>query len=217
MRKLLLALGLLLGSVIAAQAQVPCVGVGTVVNVPQTGLDCPQEPMVNTFAASSVGIVPASSATDLVCIAGKAGTVLRLQKVVVSGSAGTAIGLPISITKNAVADTAGTQATAPALPVTYSFDPLIAATVSIATWQANTANPTINDTGPGIIATQQLNLPTTAAGSGSAPVIFNWESQRYAQAPILRAVAQQLCLNLNSTSVSSGKINSQWWWTESSQ
>lgn len=216
MKKLLLTLAVLLGTCLGAQAQVPCVGVGGVNSVPQAGVTCQQPPTVNTFVASSVGIVPAASATDLICLAGKAGTVVRIQKITVSGTAGTAVNVPISITKNAVADTAGTQATAPALPVTYSLDPSVAATVSIATWQANTANPTINDTAPGIIDTQSVNLPTTAAGSGSGVLSFDFTSV-LSQQPILRAVAQQVCINLNSTSVTSGKINAGFRWTESPQ
>lgn len=220
MRKLLLAFGLALGLgwfATPAMAQVNCVGVGTIVNVPQFGVGCLQPPVVNTFAASSVAIASAASATDLVCIAGKAGTVIRVQKITVSGSGATAVNLPILITKNAVADTAGTQASGTALPVTYSLDPNVAASVSIATWQANTSNPTINDTGPGIIDVQQTNFPLTGTDTDHAPAVFDWSTSPYAMQPALRSAAQQLCVNLNSTTISTGKVNASFKWTESAQ
>lgn len=215
MRKLLLSLAFGLGLLSAAQAQVPCIGISGVNSSPQIGITCAQEPAVVSYSASSVSIVPAASATDLICVTGAANIVIRMQRIVVSGSAGTAVGLPVSITKNALADTAGTQATGTALPVAYPLDSTNAA--AKATFQANTTNPTINDTSPGIIGTRQLNLPTTAAGSGSGAAEFNWSGLRYSQAPLLRGVAQQVCVNLNGVSVTSGKVNADFWWTESVQ
>ena len=223
MRKLLLALipalalGLLAPSAASAQTtnQLGCYGSGGVNSVPQIGVSCPLPSNSNTYSASSVSIVPAASATDLVCLAGASGVIIRVQKITVSGSAGTAIGLPISITKNAVADTAGTQATGTALPVAYKLDSTDAAAVG--TFQANTTNPTVNDTSPGIIATAQVNLPTTAAGSGSAVAAFNWYNTLYSEQPTLRGAAQQICVNLNGISVTSGKVNIDWLWTETIQ
>lgn len=220
MKKLLFSLALLCAPFLfggAAQAQVPCVGVGTVVNVPQFGVNCQQIPAINTFAASGIALAPAASATDLVCIAGKAGTVLRVQKITVSGSAATAVNLPLQITKNAVADTAGTQNTGTALPVNYSLDPNVAATVSIATWQSNTTNPTINDTAPGIIDVQQTNFPLTGTDTNHAASIFDWSSTLLSMQPTLRSVAQQICVNLNAVTVTTGKINISYKWTESAQ
>src|ERR1700676_5128655 len=107
MRKALLSLGFLLGLSAPAWAQVPCIGVGGVNSVPQVGISCAQEPTVTTYAATGVGIVPAASATDIACIAGAAGKVIRLQQIRISGS-GTAISVPVLIRKNASLDTGGT-------------------------------------------------------------------------------------------------------------
>lgn len=215
MKKLLLSFGLLLGLAVPALAQVPCVGVGGVNSVPQAGVTCAQPPAVASFAATGVGIAPASTATDIACLTGGAGVVVRVQSVRVNGSAGTLITLPVLLTKNAVADTGGTAATGTALPVPYKLDSTNNA--AIATTIAYTANPTINDSTPGIISAAEISLNTTAALVGMGGVHFEWGLYPYTQAPILRGTAQQLCVNLNSTSPSSGLVNVTFRWTESPQ
>lgn len=213
MKKLLLALGLWVGLASAASAQ--CVAVGGVNTVPQTGVSCASEPSVASFAATSVGLVPAASATDIACISGSASKITRVQRIRISGSAGTLVNVPVTIMKHASANTGGTAATSTALPVPYALDSTNAA--ATATTTAWTANPTIADSSPGIIAGGMVVLTATGTLAGNTGLLFDWESRNFMQAPTLRGVAQQLCVNLNAVSVSSGVVNINLAWTEAAQ
>lgn len=213
MKKLLLSLGLWLGLTTLASAQ--CIAVGGVNSVPQTGLSCLSEPSVPTYAATGVGIVPASSATDIACLTGSATKVVRVQRMRVSGTAGTLISVPLLITKHASANTGGTPGTGTQLPVPYTIDTTNVAVTATAT--SYTANPTIVDSAPGIIGAMMLPLGLTGTTLASQGVLFDFGDLTYAQKPTLRGIAQQVCVNLNATSPSSGLVNVTFYWTEAAQ
>lgn len=213
MKRTLLALGLWLGLTALASAQ--CVGVGGVNTVPVTGLNCLSEPSVTTYSATGVGIVPASSATDIACITGSATKTVRVQRIRISGTAGTLVSVPTSVLKHASANSGGTAATSTALPVPYALDSANAA--ATATTTAYTANPTINDSTPGIITTVILPLGLTGTTLASQGVVIDYGDLNYTQKPVLRGVAQQICINLNATTVSSGVVNVSFLWTEAAQ
>ena len=214
MRKLLLSFGLLLGLAAPALAQTACPTVGGINNVNIPGITCAQEPGVPTYAATGVGMVPASSATDLTCLSGKANVVVRLQSVRLSGS-GTAISIPVTLLKRASLDTGGTANTGTALPVPYALD-----SANAAAGAANTsysANPTVVDTSPGIIDNGNLGLVATTVGAAVQPyILWDYLTRLYSQAPILRTAAQQFCVNLNATSPTA-VLNVTWKWTEAAQ
>lgn len=219
MKRLLLALTLALVGVSApAFAQVTtfnggCTGANGINSVPRSGVSCPSDSIAPTYAATGVGIAPASSATDIACITGNATNVVRVQQVRVSGSAGTLISLPVLITKHTVVNTGGTAATSTALPVPNKLDSLNPSPV--ATTTAYTANPTVDATATildaGIVT---LNVTTVAGG---APTTFSWTTRAYNEAPVLRGVAQQVCVNLNGVTVSSGLVAVSFLWTEQNQ
>jgi hypothetical protein len=216
MKRLLLALGFALWA-LPAHAQAPCIGVGGVNTVPQVGIVCQQDSLVPTYHAISQGLVPGTAPTDIGCINGAANTVIRLKKVRISGTAGTAINVNVFQLKHASLDTGGTLATGTAAPVPYAADSNFAA--AKATLSAWTANPTINDALPGLLNAGTVFLPVTSTATGSNGVLFYWDEGGYAFAPpTLRTAAQQLCINLNgATAPSSGLMNIEWVWTELSQ
>jgi hypothetical protein len=217
MKRFLLSFALLFGLATAAQAQVPCIGVGGVNTVPQVGVTCVQEPAVASYAASGIGIVPAGSVTDIACIQGAANTVIRIQRVRISGTAGTGIIVPVALMKRASLDTGGTPATTTALPVAYAMDSNNA--TAKATLNAWTANPTIVDTSPGIIGVQNLVLTKTDGTNGivAPETLFDYDAGATIQKPTLRTAAQALCVNLQATSPSSGLVNVTFAWTEAAQ
>jgi hypothetical protein len=217
MCKALLIVGFLLGLSAPAWAQVPCIGVGGVNSVPQIGVACNQEPAVNTYAASGIGIVPASSATDIACIQGAANIVIRVQRIRVSGTAGTQIIVPVAVMKRASLNTGGTPATSTALPVAYPVDSNDA--VAKATLNAWTANPTIPDSSPGIISVQNLILAKTDGTNGAVATqsLFEYDTGVTAEKPTLRKATEALCVNLQATSPSSGLVNVTFAWTEAAQ
>lgn len=212
MKRLLLSLGLLLGLTSLASAQ--CVGVGSINNAPPPGIICQQDSVVPTYHAVGVAIAVGTAPTDVSCITGSATKVIRLKKVRLSGTAGTAINISVYLTKHVAANTGGTAATGTALPTAYPMDstnPTVSATLT-----AYTANPTIADAASTVINSATLFLPVTSTATGQNAVVFDWGSGGIAvQGPILRGIAQQVCVNLNGvTAPSSGLLNVQWVWTE---
>lgn len=212
-RKALLTAALLLGSLVGAQAQ--CVGVGGVNAAPWPGMNCQMPPTIPSFFATGIGLVPAASATDIACLPGNATNIVRVTKVRVAGTAGTLVTVPVTIAKRAAANTSGTLATSTALPVASRFDSTSTAPVSVPL--AWTANPTITDSSPLLVDSANVTFNTTSTTvAGAGGLVFDWRSLTTA-APVLRGVAQNLCVNLNAVSVSSGVLNVNFEWTETAQ
>ena len=218
MKRILIALFVALAasamSVAGARAQ--CVGVaGYGGPNPIPGISCASEPSVDTYAATSVALVPvAAGATDFFCIAGSATKVVRIQRIRVHGTATTIVNVPLLVMKHASLNTGAASATGTQIPIPYAFDSTDAApTATTRAWI--TANPTITDAAPGIIASNnlQLNLP---AAVGTA-VIFDWDSRNFSEAATLRSASQEVCLNLNTTAVVAGLLYTSVTWTEAAQ
>lgn len=201
----ILVLGLL-----SAPASAQCVSFGGINSVPQVGVTCLSEPTAPTYSATGIAIVPAATATDIACITGSATKVIRVQAIRVVGT-GTAITIPVVITKHVSANTGGTATTGTALPVPYPVDSTFPA--ATATTTAYTANPTIPDTSPGLIDAQFLPLAATTT-STAGNLTFSYLDRLYMATPVLRGVAQQLCVNLNGTSPTAS-LTVSFRWTES--
>lgn len=189
-----------------------CVNSG-VNGIPQPGQNCLIESVVYTYAATSVALVPAASATDLACITGSATKVVRLLSVRIGGTATTAVSTPVLLTKHATANTGGTAATGTALPVPYKLDSSDA--TPTATTTAYTANPTITDSSAGIIDASSGSF-SLATGSSTSQQL-NYFTHIYNEPPTLRGIAQQICVNLNGVSVAGGSLTIAFFWTEQPQ
>lgn len=208
MYRLLLSSIVALGLIAPAAAQIN--------TVPQTGLitSILKNP---TYSAISVGLVPAASATDLFCLNGSTTKTVHLDRLRVSGTAGTAITTPVILKLNHSLDTGGTAATGLALPVAAPNNPGDPA--ATATLTAYTGNPTVNDSTPNYLHTAAVSFAVTTStnpGSGvelkagTAIDFFNkgWDI------PKASTVVQQLCVNLNGVSISSGVLAITAEWTE---
>lgn len=209
MKRILLSFGLFLALTGAAMAQ--CVGVGNINNAPPPGINCATEPVVATFVASAVGVVPAASATDIACLTGSASKVIRVQKVRVNGTAATSIAVPAILKKHTVANTGGTSA---AITGTAMDSTNVAATGAAISYSAN---PTIDSTARNIAAGTVVLAKNDLSAGGPVESVFDFTGQRYSQAPVLRGTAQQVCVNLNATSPSTGAVNVSFEWTEAAQ
>lgn len=207
MRKLYAIVGALLLGMACASAQVNV--------VPQVGQTTNYVPRV-TYSAGFTGLVPAASATDIVCIAGSASKIVRLREVVLSGSAGTLVTTPILLIRRAAVNTAGTAAGTTANPANAITKRDTQNGTATATLISYTANPTITDSAGTIFAASSLTLPVTSAGTVSAPFRMNFieDVSNLLQSPALRGAAQQICVNLGGVSVSSGVLNGHIVWTE---
>ena len=166
---------------------------------------------VPTYTATSIGLVPAASATDIFCLNASATKNISVTRVTIDGTAGTAVTTPFILYRRVSQDTGGTAATGLALPVAVplnSTDP-----ASTATLTAYTANPTIVDSSPSLVGANLVSVAvTTSVGLqetmryGSSTDIFN------RRIDLAKGSTQQLCVNLNAVSISSGvlMINLEW-------
>jgi len=211
-RKLLLGTvaGLTLSGAASAQVNV----------VPQVGTTAAYLAKT-TYSSSFFGLVPPASATDMVCIAGSASKIIRVQRIVIGGTAGTLVSLPVNVVRRASLDTGGTAASTTANPgVTTqiaSRDTGIAGNTSAtATLVSYTAVPTINDTSPVYLDSAMMTLNNFTTASNPLMTAFDWsrDIENLIQVPTLRGVSQQLCVNFNSVSITSGVLNGQITWTE---
>lgn len=183
--------------------------------VPQIGVTSGIVKQV-TYSAISHALVPDSSATDIFCIAGSSTKAISVKQIRVTGTAGTLVTAPFTLLHRVTLDTGGTAATGTALPVgapNLPTDPAATATLT-----AYTANPTINDSSPTYYRTAYTTIPTTAAGTSINPLLWTFGEQvgLFTRALDIAkgATTQQYCLNLNSTSISSGLLEIEITWVE---
>jgi hypothetical protein len=133
-----------------------------------------------------------------------------------SGTAGTLVSLPVTLIRRVSVATGGTAASTTANPTnTISARDTNNGTAT-AIPISYTAVPTITDSSPTYLDSAELTLPVTTAGTVSTPLVFDYGRDLHSlvQAPTLRGTAAQLCLNLNTVSVSSGLLNGSITWTE---
>jgi hypothetical protein len=196
--------GFALTSAALAQNTVPQIGVNTATIREQT------------YSASAVGLAPAASATDIFCISGSSSKTIAIRRISISGTAGTLITVPVTLVRRASLNTGGTLATGAALPAASPH--LSTNGTATATLASYTANPTINDTSPLYFRAGNATFPVTSAGTVIFPLEWFGGSQveTYTQGFDIPAgsTAQQYCLNLGATSVSSGLLNISITWTE---
>lgn len=183
--------------------------------VPAPGLVQAYLPKV-TYSAAFFGLAPAASTTDLVCIAGSASKVVKVQQIELSGSAGTTLSLPATVLRRTSVNTGGTAASTTANPANTVSKRDTANPTHTATLISYTANPTIVDTSPTYIASKQLAVSLTTMATVSIPAVFDWgpDNSNLNQPPTLRGAAAQICVNFNGTSLASGLITGSITWTE---
>lgn len=207
MKKLiLLSAALVLGLIALAFAQVnsvPQVGVISGINRTQT------------YTASSVALVPAASATDFWCLNGSTSKNVSIRQITIAGTAGTAITTPVLVNLNHSLDTIGTPATGLALPVAVPLNTTNAA--ATATPTAWTANGTVNDATPNLLSVLVPTFQVTTTANLQTVQYFGTSVDELNQGlDIVKAatVVQQICLNMNGKTVSTGLLNITVVWTE---
>lgn len=204
-----LALGgvALIATLLPAMAQVN--------SVPQTGL-ITGTLTKSSYRAVSIGLVPPASATDIFCIAGSATKMIKVTGFRLQGVAGTLTSVPAVILRRASVNTGGTAASTIANPANTIGKSDSSNAVASATLIAYTANPTITDTSPTYLTVGNLTTPTVAAGT-SVPVTeftFGANLPQFTQQLTLRSATEQVCVNLQASTISSGVLNITISWTE---
>lgn len=206
MKRLLLGLALL-GVSTPALAQVNV--------VPSVGL-ITSTLTKNTYNAVSIGLVPAASATDIFCISGSATKMIKVAGLTIYGTAGTLVTAPAVILRRSGVNTGGTAATTIANPTNTVSKANTSNPASTATLIAYTANPTLTDSSPTYVRAANITLPTTAAGTSPTNTVFTFGANlpQFTQQLTLQGITDQICLNLQATSITSGLLNITVTWTE---
>lgn len=184
--------------------------------VTQTGVTTEFNNKKQTYSAAFIGLVPAASATDTVCIIGSATKTVAITHIGLSGTAGTLVTLPVTLLVRTSADTGGTAASTTANPANTIRPMDTANAAATAVPISYTAVPTIVDTSPLYVRSTALTLPVTTAGTSVNPIRWEFPTNLAlgTQALVLRGVAQQACINLNTISVSSGVLTGSLEWIE---
>ncbi len=146
-----------------------------------------------TYTAVVSGINPAGSATDFVALTGAPTKTVRVTRVEIVGAAGALAQAELLLIKRSSANSAGTPTAITAVVAHDSGNPAPQAVLS-----SYAANPTLG-TAVGTLRQAKYQLVSTTAVAGGAPTPLVWDfGQRNEQCPVLRGVAQQLCLNQNA-------------------
>ncbi len=169
-----------------------------------------------TYRASSIGLVPAASATDFFCIAGSTTKTIKVTGFRLQGVAGTLTSVPIVVLRRNGVNTGGTAASTIANPANTIGKADTNSPAATATLIAYTANPTITDSSPTYLVAGYLTLPTVAAGTNTPVTEYTFGANlpQFTQQLTLRGAADQVCLNMQAGSVTAGVINITINWTE---
>ena len=186
--------------------------------VPQTGL-ATEYLRKTTYSAAFWGLVPAASATDILCISGSATKTIHLDAIKLTGTAATVITTPVIIASHASLDTGGTAALATANPANTIAKRIPTDPTATATLISFTANPTIADSAPTYIDANHLTFFVSGTNaSETLPATFDYV---YTIEDLLReptipigSTTRQFCVNLNGVSVSTGSLAGSITWTE---
>lgn len=209
-KRLLLSAILLVGAASAALAQPVNV-------VPQVGFIAGLNGQRATYSSVALALPPAASATDVACIAGSASKTIEVKEITVSGSAGTLVTLPITLVRRASVNTGGTAGTTTANWASNIAKHDTNSPTAAATLISYSANPTITDSSPTYLRSNEVTVPVTSAGTSVAPIVWRFGDTTGAiyDLPLtLRGAAQQFCLNFNGVSISSGLMHLSIMWTE---
>lgn len=175
--------------------------------MPQESTNVPNEKA--SFMAAASGLIPAASATDIFTITGRAGRVVRINQIQISGIATSAAAIPISIVKRSTANTGGTSTPVAAV----QLDSANSGSTASASVLAYTANPSGLGTALGNIATARMILSTASASVGTAPIVFSFE-RMYMKLPALRDSTESLCINYGGATAAGNSVDISISWTE---
>jgi hypothetical protein len=156
-----------------------------------------------TFAATKIGLVPASSPTDIFTITGGATVVVHVTHIEISGvtDSAVAVAADCQLVRRSTANSGGTSTNSPAI---VPFD---SADTAVATVLSYTANPTLGTlvgTARAALRAQKLMLTlgtyTATDFPPVAPIIWDFHDMQ-GKDIVLRGTGEVLAVNLNATSL----------------
>ena len=165
-------------------------------------------PTKASFYAAISGLAIAASGTDFFTITGAVGRRVTINRIMVSGVAGTAAAVPLTLVKRSAPNTGGTATT----PTAVNADSTLPSTAS-AVVRAYTVNPAGLGTAVGTVSAARVILSTASASVGSTPIEFNFE-RMYHRPVTLNSDQEVLALNFGGTTVASNACDLMIAWTE---
>lgn len=161
---------------------------------------------VASYSTAFTGVASATTPTDLACILGSATKLVHVTRIEFSGTMTLSTAVSLQVIKRSAANTGGTSAALTLVPLDSGNAAATASAVSY------TANPSALGAAVGTIRSSRYNVPTSG-GVVSLPVVWDF-GDRPAEAVILRGVAQELCINLSSTTLGGSALNGSFEFTE---
>lgn len=161
---------------------------------------------VTSYKANKVGLASAATATDIAVLPGNATNTVIVTGVKVSCTQTTAGIVDLLLIQRTTADTGGTSGAMTAVKNDTGNGAAVSAPLTY------TANPTVNSTVGNYDSAKIACLAPATAGAAD---MYIWRPGM-GQSIVLRGTAQQLAVNLNSTTVTGGSFDITFEWIESS-
>lgn len=159
-----------------------------------------------TYSATKLALATVTSGTDVFTLTGSATKTLRVTRIIVGGTIDTAAQyVNLAVNVHSTANTGGTSTSVTPIP----HDSADAA--GTGTVLAYTGNPTIG-TSLGAIASARYFAALSGTAAPTTQVVFDF-GNRNTRCPVLRGTAQQIAINLGTTS-NAGVFNISVEWTE---
>ena len=158
--------------------------------------------------SSGLQFVAANAATDIVTISGSATKVIRVNKIILSGTQTTAGVTTLYLFRRSTANTGGTLSGGVTLIPFDTTNPAATATVNV-----YLGNPTALGTTVGAFDIFKIYFPAVAQASDYTPRIVQFGDST-GQSFVLRGAAQILALNLNGVTLAGNSLDITIEWTE---
>lgn len=166
-----------------------------------------QPELLQAYSASVVGLVVAASATDIFTITGSSSKTIRVRKIEISGTRGTATQTDIIVLKRSTSNTGGTSTTLKNVPLDSANQS------STAVVRSYTANPTLG-TLIGNIKASKIPMGVAAPGNAQSSIGQERIYEFGRQSVVLRGTSEVVSINLNGQTVAGSSINISIEWTE---
>lgn len=163
------------------------------------------EGQLASYSASIVGLVPPAAATDIFTIVGSANKVIRVTRLVITGTQTTGGVADVLLIKRSALNTSGTSTAPTPIPLDSNDAP---ATAVLA---AYTVNPGGLGASVGMLASEKLFVSATTAQPQRLDLLFG---VRNGKAVTLRSATQLLAVNLNGATYAGNLFNITVEWTE---
>ncbi len=154
-----------------------------------------------TYTAVVSAYTPGATQTDIIALAGAPSKTVRVTRIEIVGAATALAQAELLLIKRSTANSAGTPSAITAVVAHDSSNPAPQAVLS-----SYAVSPTLGTT-VGTLRQTKYQLASTTAVAASVPIVLVWDfGLRNEQCPVLRGVAQMLCLNQNSGAIATGTV-----------